>query len=235
MQTLLNTTTAAILATAMCLGAQSTSAASITIDTWAATGPVNTNATMTVDDDTAGVLAFNLTIPNDNAELSAVWLDFGGTFSFSVNDLTSGDNAITIQDFNDNLSNDSNALSNQGGDQRNLNGGFSAPVNGGSGTFDFGFGFDDGDNGGNALRIDLPYSFTLSDLGGTLGLGDLERVGLRFQSVGTAGQDGLGGGSEKLIGFPNTSLTSVPLPAGLPLLAAGMVAFGLVRRKARLS
>ena len=221
---------AGFLASALTFGTTRAEAASLTFDSWVTTtdNPViDTAPSITVDDTSnANALTFNVTIPNANGELSGIWLDFGGGFTWASTDLMSLTGGVSIDDFTTALGADSNDI----GNGRNLSGGFGPPINGGSGTFDFGFGFDDGDSGGNARRIALPFSFKLDDQAGAVELADIARIGLRFQSVGTQGQNGLGDGSEKLIGFP-PDVTTVPLPAGLPLLIAGLGVMAVLRAR----
>lgn len=178
-------------------------------------------------DDTAGNLTFNISTANSNALLSAVFIDLVDGFSVLATNLTSLTAGISIEDFEENTNNIGNG--------RNLNGTFSTVPAASSGSFDFGFGFDDGDNGGAGRQIALPYSFSIDTLD-ALSIASVERIGLRFQSVGTLGSDGLGSNSEKLIGFASTTLPSpVPLPAALPLLAVALGALGFAGSRRRKS
>ena len=199
---------------ALGIGATGASAASITFDTWETTSDnpvIDTAPTVVVDDAAnANKLTFSISIPNANGQLSGVWLDFVSELSFIIDDVDSLTDGVSITRFESPADSDL-------GNGINLNGTS-------SGEFYLGFGFDDGDGG---RQVGLPLSFTLDDKGGTLGLDDLERIGLRFQSVGTLGQDGLGGGSEKLVG----GVPVVPLPAAGWLLIAGLGGLAALRRR----
>ncbi|MEO0878627.1 MAG: VPLPA-CTERM sorting domain-containing protein [Pseudomonadota bacterium] len=198
-------------------------AASISFENFATTtdNPViDTAPIVTVDDDTAGVLTFTVSIPNANGLLSGIFIDFANGATVSASNLMSLTTGVDIVDFD--------TMTNDIGNGRNLNGNFGAPIGGMSGDFDFGFGFDDGDNGGAGRQIDLPFSFTLDDLG-ALTLASIERIGLRFQSVGELGLDGLGDGSEKLVSF--TADGVVPLPAAVWFLISGVIGLGFARRR----
>lgn len=199
-----------------------------TIDSWATTtdNPViDTAPTVTIDDTSnSNSLTFNISIPNTNGQLSGVWLGFDGSFDFEAADLMvlNGGPAITVFD-------DALPENNDIGNGRNLAGNFTSPINSKSeGLFDFGIGFGTNDN---TRQIDLPFSFKLDDQGGTLGLDNLQYVGLRFQTVGTLGQDGPGNESEKLIGQP--SVSPVPLPAAGWMLLAGVGGLAAMRRRKR--
>jgi len=181
---------------------------------------IDTAPLVTVNDDTAGFLTFSITTPNANGQLSGIFIDLAGDPSYSATDITSLITGTDIVDF----AQDTNNI----GNGRNLNGNFGAPIGGPSGTFDIAFGFDDGENGGNGRQIILPFTFTLADLG-TLTLSSITRIGLRFQSVGDLGLDGLGDGSEKLISF--STPTPVPLPAAGWLLLSGLAGIRILRRR----
>jgi len=197
-------------------------ASSLTIDSFATNtdNPVIDTAPSVLITQTGGNnLSFSVSTPNANGLLSAVFIDVAGNPSFAAMDLSTQTAGVSIEDFEE----DTNSIGN--GNARSLNGNFDfggAPQ--ASGNFDIGFGFDDGDNGGGGRQIDLPFEFTLS---GVL-LGDIERIGLRFQSVGTLGSDGTGDGSERLI-----STTVVPVPAAAWLFISGLAGlFGFKRYKA---
>ncbi|MES9970735.1 MAG: hypothetical protein ABW092_11935 [Candidatus Thiodiazotropha sp.] len=199
-------------------------AASITFGTFATTTDnplIDTAPSVTVDDNISGSLTFNVTVPNTNGELSAVFIDLVGDPSYSASGLASLSTGVSIVDFME----DTNDI----GNGRNLSGNFTAPVSGPAGTFDIGFGFDDGDNGGAGRQIALPFAFSMDDLG-SLTLASIERIGLRFQSVGSLGIDGLGGGSEKLI-----AVEPVPLPAAAWLFGSAIVGAGLITRRKKKS
>lgn len=187
---------------------------------------IQTAPTISVNDDTAGVLTFDILIQNANALISAVYIDLIGSPSVAFTDLASLTSGVDIVDF----ANDTNDI----GNGRSLSGTFDTAPPGASGAFTFGFGFDDGDGGGAARQAELPFSFTLDNLG-SLSVFDVSRIGLRFQSVGTLGVDGLGGGSEKLIALSNFDSSPppppapVPLPAALPMMVFGLASLGLVR------
>lgn len=205
---------------AVCGSAQ---AATITFDSFVSTtdNPViDTAPTVSVNDDTMGVLTFTISTPNANGLLSGVWIDFIGGPSLAIGNLTSLTGGISIVDFFNNT--------NDIGNGRALDGNFSAPISGPSGNFTIGFGFNDGQNGGDGRQVVLPLSFTVDDLG-SLTLASISRIGLRFQSVGSLDMDGLGGGSEKLISVGQQAV--VPLPAAGWMLISGLAGFGFFGRK----
>lgn len=221
-----NSTISAVSAVVLACGASSVSAATLTFDSWLTTtdNPViDSDPTVVVDDAaTANNLTFTVSIPFANAELSGVWLDLDTAATFSVGDFTSLTTGVTIDSVQFNVNDLGNGI-NLSGDAA---GGSSA------GVFFVGLRFDDGENGGAGRQIELPLTFAVNDQSGTLGLGDVERVGLRFQSVGTLGVDGLGGGSEKLVSAPlGDSGTVIPLPAAGWLLLAGIGGLAAMARR----
>jgi len=172
---------------------------------------IDTAPSVVITDLGASTLKFSVSTPNANGLLSAIYIDVAGDPSFAASAVSSMTAGVSIVDFTE----DTNAI----GNGRDLGGNFT--FGGMAGLFDIGFGFDDGQNGGAGRQIVLPFEFTLA---GVM-LSDIERIGLRFQSVGTLGQDGLGGGSERLIG-------EVPLPAAAWLFLSGLAGlFGVKRLK----
>ncbi len=213
--------TAIASASAVVLGisALGASAATLTFDTWQTTSDnlvIDTAPTVTVDDAaTADALTFTVSLPNANGELSGIWLDFFSAFSFAESSITILTSGISLERFESPADSDL-------GNGINLNGTTSAN------SFYLGFGFNDGESGGAGRQVGLPLSFALDDQGGSIELADLSRIGLRFQSVGTLGQDGLGEGSEKLVG-----LNPVPLPAAGWLLMMALGGLGVASRRHR--
>lgn len=165
---------------------------------------------VTANDDTAGVITISINIAAGSAEtglLTGFFFDFD---EVSETDLSV---PVLLDDFENNTRNV--------GSGANLNGATTD-------NFDVGFNFDPSDpnvapNGG----VDIasapfdPFVFTVAT-GGTLTLADLTRIGLRFQSVGTAGD------SDKVIGTP---VLSTPLPLPALLLLSGVAGIGLAARR----
>lgn len=165
--------------------------------------PLLVTPTVSVNDDLAGLFQVTVGIDGGSSEtglLSGIFFDLSS--SITQSDI-SGTPAIT--GFGNNTKNVGGGV--------NLNGGFNS--SGEAAVFDVGFRFAQTD-------ISSALIFTVSDLGGTLALSDWTRIGLRFQSVTTDGQ-GVAQ-SDKLIG----TISVVPLPAGLPLYAAGLAVLGFI-------
>lgn len=206
--------TAGVLALGLVVAADPASA--VVFNTFGSTENVNQNTASVEVTQGMGVLEFTieLTAPA-GGNLSAVFIDLN-----SGGPVGSGD---IVGSFYDSASFALNT--NNIGNGRNLNGNFSAPINGPSGNFQFAFGFTGG-IAGNGRQIAVPYTFTLDDQMGALGVGHVERIGLRFQSTSGTSPDNVG--SLKLI-----SPAPVPLPAPALLLLTGVAGLALAgRRKA---
>ncbi len=195
---------AGLVALGVSVVSSTASAATISFGAFESTNtPLLVTPTVSVNDDLAGLFEVTVGIDGGSSEtglLSGIFFDLSS--SITQSDI-SGTPAITNFD---------NNTKNVGGGV-NLNGGFNP--SGEAAVFDVGFRFAQTD-------ISTALVFTVSDLGGTLALADWTRIGLRFQSVTTNGEGTEG--SDKLIGYPQVSV--VPLPAGLPLYAAGLAVLG---------
>lgn len=198
---------------AMGIFASQVSAATLTFGSYATTTD-NTGAfptpLVTVNDDTAGLISFSISSSGASGNLSGAFFDISGVM-LSVGDILN--EFVSLAGFG-------TFTGNIGGGVV-MNGTYSDPSATNNPTFDFG------------LRIAqtnvsaTPFTFQISST--LLALTDIERIGLRFQTVSGAN---VTQSSAKVIGTPEGP-SVVPIPAaGLMLLTAlGGLAFAR-RRKA---
>lgn len=159
---------------------------------------------VSVNDDTAGLLSFSISSTGAPGKLSGIFFDISGI-------------VLTIAD----ILNESRPLANF------------ATSTGGIGAARMGGTYTDGTNnpvfdfGMRIGQFDVsltPFTFQVSSL--LVGLSDLERVGLRFQSVGEDGAD-----SAKTMGYIAETPAPIPLPAAGWLLLGGICALAAARRR----
>jgi opacity protein-like surface antigen len=199
---------------ALALMSQAASAATVTFTDFVTTTDslaAYPTPTVTVNDDTVvgmeRFLTFSVSTSGETGKLSGLFFDVSDAL-ISVGDILN--ESFTILQFGNNTG--------RLGGGVNLNGGY---TNGTSNpAFDFGLRFAQTDVSGTPLTFRISSSL--------LSLSDLQRVGLRFQSVGMSMS-----GSAKVIGYPGAGgemPSPIPLPAGGALLLTALAGLGLVRR-----
>lgn len=181
-------------------------------------------ATVSVDNNTAGYLTFNVsvassvTLPN-TGDLLGVFLEFNP--HPILNPALSGGSFSGAQITGVSL----NTLNAGGGN--NLNGTIAGLVPGG--TFDAGLTIGHSGSSGGLITS---TAFTLQ--AGSINLSDIVGIGLRFQAVGT-GANG-GNGSSKLYSTTSSTSGTPRVPDGgttLALLGASLLGLGSARRLMR--
>lgn len=212
-----------VLVTALLLavGAGAGQAAMITYNTWTTNEGDTGNYILTVNDDTPGQFAFNLTVDPWNAEALGLFLDFGDFDLPSVPVLSNVSPAGEVIVFATDTSSDNC------GQGCNLSG-LSPPIANPDGEWELVFRL--GEQGFDGIQT---FSFATQDFG--LGLGDLGLAGIRAQQLCDPGEllpNGDCGGSDKSYGSPGGFVPpEVPAPAPLFAIGLGALILGWLHRR----
>lgn len=222
-----------MLAGALCAGAVgAASAAAVFSNATSINGAGNGgNYVLTVSDATPGSLQWTLDVQPWNAEVLALFVDFGSVTMPTIVDVghTSPSGAVTL------FARDTS--SNSCGSGCNLNG-LALPALGGG---DWELVFRLGDTGFQGVQR---WSWTTSDFG--LDAADIRLIGVRAQQLCSAGQtlpDGSCGGSDKAFAWPDPTPQSpvttrsgpgsVASPGTATLALAALAAAAWLRRRRR--